>query len=367
MPDFPALKQKIISGQPVNGYAFCRLMLPRVSRTFALNILALGFQVRKPVLLGYLFCRIADTIEDNGTFSPAEKSRLLQVYNDLFAREGRDDALLNEFKQAVVVLDPESNDEFLTQHLEIVFGIYHRLPGPVRIILAKSVMEMIQGMKNTVETQAGRPALGTENQDELERYCYYVAGTVGNMLTDLFAYYSPWIGKKRYLKLCQAKEAFGAGLQLTNIIKDMMDDLQRGVSFIPRDLAAEHGLPDLAGIGLPENRPKARQVMNALILKATQKLSHALRYTLLIPRLEPRMRLFCLWPLFFAIRTLRTALRSDNLFDPANPVKITRREVKDTMFSTTAMVFSNRMLVWEYRKFQKHVEESFGVIIPLEL
>ena len=42
-----------------------RLLLPRVSRTFALGIKLLPPRLERPVRTGYLLCRIADTIEDD--------------------------------------------------------------------------------------------------------------------------------------------------------------------------------------------------------------------------------------------------------------------------------------------------------------
>jgi farnesyl-diphosphate farnesyltransferase len=44
--------------------AFCDAMLPKVSRTFAICIRLLPSDLEHPVLVAYLLCRVADTIED---------------------------------------------------------------------------------------------------------------------------------------------------------------------------------------------------------------------------------------------------------------------------------------------------------------
>ena len=48
----------------VQGASFCRTQLPRVSRTFALNIPLLPAPLDLAVTVAYLLCRIADTVED---------------------------------------------------------------------------------------------------------------------------------------------------------------------------------------------------------------------------------------------------------------------------------------------------------------
>src|SRR5690348_16028171 len=54
--------------------AFCRRMLPRVSRTFALNIPVLPAPLDIVVTVAYLLCRIADTIEDESGADAAERA-----------------------------------------------------------------------------------------------------------------------------------------------------------------------------------------------------------------------------------------------------------------------------------------------------
>ena len=52
--------------------AWCEATLPRVSRTFALNIRLLAGPLREAVSVGYLLCRTADTIEDAWPGTAAE-------------------------------------------------------------------------------------------------------------------------------------------------------------------------------------------------------------------------------------------------------------------------------------------------------
>src|ERR1700749_864412 len=65
------------------AFEFCRNMLPKVSRTFALNIPVLPQPLDLVVTVAYLLCRIADTVEDEG----------VGVRSELFAELGELSAL----------------------------------------------------------------------------------------------------------------------------------------------------------------------------------------------------------------------------------------------------------------------------------
>src|SRR5580700_11080619 len=61
-----------------------RSLLPRVSRTFALGIKMLPSRLEMPVRLGYLLCRIADTVEDDLKLAPERKAQLLDEFLTCF-------------------------------------------------------------------------------------------------------------------------------------------------------------------------------------------------------------------------------------------------------------------------------------------
>ncbi|MBD3422492.1 MAG: hypothetical protein GF398_20445 [Chitinivibrionales bacterium] len=364
--ELAGMKQLILQGQPVNQRKYCYLMLEKVSRTFALTIKALGSPFKDPVMLGYLFCRIADTFEDSAKLSDERKIALLQDYYRLFQSEGKDVGLMWRLKSACAVLDMNDDEEFLVGHLDIVFCELHSCNARTRKIIRDTVTEMVAGMQATVQRSLEQKVLRLRSENELDRYCYYVAGTVGHMLTRLFAEFSPWISKRLKNRLAVDQEAFGAGLQLTNIIKDAVVDLQRNTAYIPTDLADKYNVP-LDRIHEIGYRSQARSMMRELIVKAVTNLNYALRYCLLIPKTEPRIRLFCLWPLFMAIRTLRKAVLSDELFNPGNPVKISRREVRSTIRFTMLACFWDYLIVREFRRLVGVIESKLEVEIPLPL
>ena len=93
---------------------------------------------------------------------------------------------------------------------------------------------------------------GLQSLDELDQYCYYVAGVVGQMLTRLFCLHSAAVAKNHDALMALAI-SFGQGLQMTNILKDVWEDYQLGACWLPRQLFAEEGF-DLRDLSTGRNR-----------------------------------------------------------------------------------------------------------------
>lgn len=356
-------KKQLQEGNEIDAKNYCRIILQKVSRTYALTIRSLGQPFREPVLIGYLLCRIADTYEDTDKVPYEKKRDALEAFKGIFTGAL---SLENAIKTIQEIVSPyfslDDDEEFLAIYLVPVFKQYYSFDSDIQKIVARTVIEMVEGMMETIKKQYEQGEVGTDTEEELDQYMYYVAGTVGNLLTDLFAYHSPWITKKLHRKLCSYNESFGRALQLTNIIKDAMGDLKRGVSFIPKDLARQYKVaPDK--LHLPEHREQAHKVMSRLIVKAVGDLNKAMEYTLLIPKGEPRVRLFCVMPVLFAIKTLEVAMKNDDLLDPDKKVKITRDTVKKTLRFITVNCLWDYQLVKEYMKSVKVIEDGLGVTI----
>ena len=75
----------------------------------------------------------------------------------------------------------------------------------------------------------------------MDEYCYYVAGVVGEMLTELFCDYSGAIDRN-HDELMQLAVSFGQGLQMTNILKDIWDDQKRNMCWLPQSVLESYGV-----------------------------------------------------------------------------------------------------------------------------
>ena len=176
---------------------------------------------------------------------------------------------------------------------------------------------------------------------DMDSYCYHVAGVVGEMLTELFCDYSKDIDK-HHDQLKQFAVSFGQGLQMTNILKDIWEDQERGMCWLPRDVFKKYG-SNLSGITHANAGHGFSQALGHLIGVAKAHLSIALRYTLLIPRHESGIRRFCLWALGMAVLTLRK-INANRSYTNGQEVKITRTSVKATIVCTNLFARHNGFL-----------------------
>lgn len=324
---------------------FCRAMLPRVSRTFAACIHLLPQPLQHRVLVSYLLCRIADTIEDCAAMPAARKRELLAHFRACLDEGGPDAGAVAQAFPA-----PASADELLVREADRSLRELRACPRRARDAIRPWVQEMCDGMAGFAGLQP-RPGefRALERIADLDRYCWYVAGTVGHLLTDLFRVHSPRVDAARYARMKGLATDFGLGLQLVNIIKDVADDRARGWSFVPRELCAPCGLQP-EGLLDPGCAAPAAEAMRRMIAKAESHLAGALDYTLSLPAYDYRMRLFCLAPLLFAVRTLALAARDPRLLDPAHKVKITRGEVYRTLAAGYLVAPSDRLVSAYYRR-----------------
>ena len=322
--------------------AYCRQMLPRVSRTFALNIRILPGAMRDVVSQAYLFCRIADTVEDSPFLAAESKVSKLESFASLFPTAGSDSERIERWAQDFEALQIGGDEYALCRNSGRVFRAFGVAPTAMRRPVEECVREMALGMRDFSRRRALAPdgRLQLEDTADLERYCHVVAGTVGNMLVRLFTGSSAHIGVARAQRMGVLAERFALALQLTNIIKDVASDVRRGACYVPRSWAMRHGIAPEAMLD-PAHRDAARAVVRDLARHAVNAFDAALSFTLEIPRRELRLRLFCLWPLFLAVRTLSRVLPDEHMFVPGQRPRIPRDEVRRCLSETTLAAWSN--------------------------
>ncbi|MCK9230797.1 MAG: squalene/phytoene synthase family protein [Syntrophales bacterium] len=323
-----------------SDFRVCEGHLDRVSRTFALNIRVLRGDVYRAMLLAYLLCRIADTIEDEPSLPPEAKVAGLTAFADLFPPEPGRPVPIEEFIHSLNVPGTGPDTDLLRDSPR-VFREFLKLPSRARTTISERVREMSLGMASFQRGRSGG-LVTLADREELERYCYYVAGTVGLLITDLFFRDGEgWIlPDSTRDALVSRSVGFGLGLQMTNIAKDYMGDLGRGWCYVPRSYFDDEGI-DPAGDLLESNGRAYGRVLGRLLDDALAHLDEAVIYVLHIPRRFIRYRLFCLWPLFMALETLALVSRSEARLFRGEAVKITRQDVKKILVRSSFAVLSN--------------------------
>jgi farnesyl-diphosphate farnesyltransferase len=324
-----------------------RLILPRVSRTFALGIKLLPARLEAPVRLGYLLCRIADTVEDDLGLSPERKAELFDRFLAGFDDERQGDA----FGACAPELHTGAEYRELVATSGSVFAMYRLLDAGSRAILRRWVIEMVGGMRRMVLRHRNGIRIGS--LVEFREYCYYVAGTVGHLLSELWHAHSGLVGPRTFARLEADCEAFGEALQTVNILKDVAWDAEReNAIYVPADLlAAAGGTHDT--ILSDERRPANRAALDPLMRLAEHDIERALRYIEALPAAALRIRLFCVLPVLFAVATMRELERSDAMLVPGGSVKIARAEVQALIVAASGSTLTNASLRWLVERVRK--------------
>lgn len=326
--------------RPVAAEPWCLAMLPEVSRTFALNIPLLPAPLDTTVTVAYLLCRIADTVEDEAAAPPANRADLLTTLGALVRLDSGWEPRAAAFaRMAVRSLrrDAPAAEVALVRHTPTVLQALSEAPTWARPHVAACLDEMTAGLA----VRAVDDGPGPRDLADLLAYCHTVAGTVGGMLTELFVDGCP-AARPVAPALRARAEAFGRALQLVNILKDVRDDLDRGVCWLPRSLLAHHGLTP-STLPLPAHRGAAAALLDELGAFARARLDEAFAYALLLPPGEPGLRLFCLLPCLLAARTL--ALLRDAAALGPTPVKVDRATVAWLLDATYTHVGDDAALV----------------------
>ncbi|MBS1270085.1 MAG: All-trans-phytoene synthase [Gammaproteobacteria bacterium] len=341
------MSRKVESNTIRGGENFQDAILVGVSRTFALTIPQLPVPLRRTVTNAYLLCRIADTIEDDPGVKPGEKEKFHNRFIDIL--NGREDVrVFTRDLEQNLSMKTSPQERELVRNTERVIQVTRGLDAATQAILSHRIVVMCRGMP---AFQRCPRREGLRNLGAMDQYCYYVAGVVGQMLTELFCDYSKNIARFQD-PLFDLSASFGQGLQMTNILKDIWEDCERGACWLPRDVFAAHGY-NLSELHPYFNREAFAIGLRDLVGVAHGHLRNALAYTVLIPAWESGIRRFCLWSLFLAVMTLQK-ISENPYFDASSQVKVSRRTVRHAGGITSAVCRSNvlvrALFAWAARR-----------------
>jgi len=330
---------------------FCARVLPRVSRTFALSIEALPEELREAVRVAYLLCRIVDTVEDGDGIALPDRMVLFRSFDELIGDDTPSPAAFERDCRAWMG-DVVPEERELCEGAGAVFRRFRALPASQRRVIRPSVQEMSAGMQEYA-LRAGESGLRLATMRDLERYCYYVAGTVGKLLTGLFLQLVPDIDDGIRRGLEERAVGFGLGLQLVNIVKDVAADQARGGHcFLPQRLAERSGV-EPGELLDPGQREAALEVVAAVCDRAREHLARAREYTELWPvPAGLAVREFCAVPLALALATLCEVERGRDTLRAGRVPKVSRETVAQVVVQARKAVASNEALGELFAEYQ---------------
>lgn len=179
--------------------AYCRQVTKQHAKNFYYAFLFLPVPKRQAIYAVYAFCRYCDDIADEEHVNTPPET------------------LLTEWRQELDRCYAGAPTHIITQALQPVITNY--------AIPKSYFQDLIDGVEMDLSIQR-YPTF-----TELEQYCYRVASVVGLICIEIFGYTHP--GVQDYAR------QIGIALQLTNIIRDVKEDAERGRIYLPiEDLQA---------------------------------------------------------------------------------------------------------------------------------
>lgn len=197
-------------------------ILEETSRTFYIPISRLPLGLQEAVTSAYLCMRAIDEVEDHPTLDNPSKAKLLRTIS---------------LKLQAAVDGSVSDDFFggLNIHQELLPEVTIRIRD-WSLLAPETIAPRIW---DATAAMADRMAYCADNnwkidtESDLDRYTFGVAGAVGLLLSDLWAWYDGTQTNRAHAV------GFGRGLQAVNILRNQSEDQTRGVSFFPEGWTRE--------------------------------------------------------------------------------------------------------------------------------
>jgi len=136
---------------------------------------------------------------------------------------------LKAWQKAFPAEIPEG-EKLLLMDSALIFKDLHNMPLAVRSVIQEMVKCMSAGMQYYSRLCQRRGQLRLRNLREVNQYCFFVAGIVGEALVQLVTLADPQLKKAQQLIL--GAQHFGLFLQKINLLKDQMEDEKKGRFFI---------------------------------------------------------------------------------------------------------------------------------------
>jgi len=312
-------------------------LLKDVSRSFYLTLRVLPKAIRPQIGLAYLLARTTDTLADTELVPLAQRLAALETlrarilgrssapldFGGLAARQGSpaERALLEKVEPALALLQSQAAAD-------------RQLIREVLDTITSGQVLDLQRFGDTRRLATGETATVTAlpTAADLDDYMYRVAGCVGEFWTRMCRVHVFPDAKLDDARLLADGVRFGKGLQLVNILRDLPADLKNGRCYLPGEALAESGLTP-ADLRNPANEQKLRPLYNHWLARAEAHLLAGWEYTNTLPWGCVRVRLACAWPVLIGLQTIRR-LRSGNVLDPRQRIKISRTEVRAVIFQS---------------------------------
>jgi farnesyl-diphosphate farnesyltransferase len=212
-----------------------REVLRAVSRSFYVSLRLLPEPMRPATGTGYLLARASDTLADSVGVPVDERLELLDGFADELA--GKGDGWRGGRLDAFIRRQEHAGEKVLLERLGECFAALDGLDELQADAVRRTVGIIVGGQRLDLLRFDGADRehpRALKNEEELEDYCYRVAGCVGGFWTRIgLLTLGSRFSDSAPDDLEQLGVRYGMGLQLLNILRDLPEDLAQGRCYLP--------------------------------------------------------------------------------------------------------------------------------------
>lgn len=296
-------------------------ILKGVSRSFFLSVQLCPSRMRAAVGIGFLFCKLADTIADTEALSLEQRLQALEDFRTRFINRNLKTAFQVELAHGGSV-----SERLLLSHYTEIVKAFEQLSAADQEALFWLVPVLTQGMITDLTFFQPRKVVHVlPDEASLDQYTFHVAGCVGIFWTKLirnhFCFAKSWKPDVE-----RAGEQLGKGLQLVNILRDLPRDLQLGRCYLPGTSLKKFGIT-IEDLQNPLTIQKCHPLLLYYAEKAEKYLNAGKEYRGLLPWYARRMRASVALPVLLGFETLKLLRKSEDWLNPEKVVKVKRSKV----------------------------------------
>ena len=214
-------------------------VLREVSRSFYLSLRVLPSSFREPASVGYLLARISDTIADTDAVKEAERVELLAEFCGLVKGEGDSSRFVERVAERFLGEQQHEGERVLMENSALCLRWLSELGGEQQELIRVLLGQITEGQCWDLERFGGEEVVRLSDEEELKRYAYLVAGSVGEFWTDLGFLLDGEFSEIPQEELRETGRRYGMGLQLVNILRDIPEDLEKGRCYLPGEGGVE--------------------------------------------------------------------------------------------------------------------------------
>ena len=222
----------LVSINAVSGTAQTQI-LKGVARSFFLSLRLLPAPMRGAASLGYLLARSSDSLADATAAPLASRREALAAFAEAVATQTPPP----RWSQTLLNALPDAGERRLLECAPALLNSLHELPAAQALLVRDVVATIISGQQLDLQrfaSASGGHPVALSDAAALLDYTWRVAGCVGEFWTrlGLLTLGSRFSGSAPAILLEQGR-AFGSGLQLVNILRDLPADLAGGRCYLP--------------------------------------------------------------------------------------------------------------------------------------